>query len=226
VPKNQPLPPIPDLARQLADAEAILASTTTDAQRARLAFFERSDSESKAAYQSAEALRRDAELERDAVKHRLGKAQETAAAEERAADEARLEELEDLCDPDAIRRATHSLAVKEAAVLVELAKVRLERREARNHLRTLEVEKEALAAKLGRRVVPQSTWMQTPDGRLVTLPTVADTATAIRPVTDALKARIDACATEDPLRLFLFSVAPASRSLYWPSKAYFSEESA
>jgi hypothetical protein len=215
---------VAELEQALADAEAVLSATTVDAQRARLAFFESGDSKSKATYESAEALRRDSELERDAVKHRLGKAQETAAAAEREADEARLEELEDLCDPDAIRRATHSLAAKEAAILVELAEVRAARQASRNRYRSLEVEVEALCNKLGRHITPRSTWMQTPDGRLVILPTAADEATAIEPIVQALKDRIDSCASGDPLRLFLFDVAPAALSTYRPSRAYFREE--
>lgn len=219
MPKNQP----PDLERQLADAEAVLTAATADAERARIAYFEApaaGKAAVKAAHESAEAFRTDAELERDAAQHRLAAARAAAAAEQRAADERRFAELERLTDRAGILAATKDLAADEARVLIELAEVRAARAKERARYRSLEIEHEALAKSLGRPFTPHSTWGQTPDGRVHTLPTNADAAVDPRPVLASLRDRIDRCGGDDPLRLLLFSVGPTVKA-YQPTREYF-----
>ena len=223
MPKNQP----PDHERALADAEAVLTSATADAERTRVAYFEApapSKAAAKAAHESAEAFRRDAELERDAAKHRLAAARGVAAAEQLAADERRFAELERLTDRAAILAATKDLAAEEARILIKLAEVRTARAKERGRYRSLEIEHEALAKSLGRPFTPQSTWGQSPDGRVHTLPTSADAAIDPRPVLASLREQIDRCSNGDPLRLHLFALGPTPKT-YQPTREFFQAES-
>lgn len=214
---------VDELRLQLAETKRAQASAQGAVAAAEAAFDDAGDSATAKALSKARDVLLEA-TEHVARAERLVKAgEERATARKREEQEALFDELSQKTTEEAAAEAGRKFGEEEADLVIRLAIIRAKRKQVRDALRALEVQRDGVGRSLGYDVTSAQTWGQMPDGRIVFFPTAADAAASPDIVRRRLADRIAQCRNGDPLIPFLYSSEP-KRADYAPTNTYFSNE--